>query len=253
VNIAATLRLLGKWIRRDFQIRFTQTLMGGVWAVIQPLALTAGFVFLLRGGGLAKTTVPYGAFVYTGMLLWSLFATGLSQGSLAIAGSMYLSSKARFPRVVAPVSGVFLAMFDFVIGAAVLPVFFVIQHVPARFEPVPFLAGLLGCLAFTASLSIVTSALIIFVRDIKLGLPLLIQVGVLVTPVAYSASQRPVLHELNQWSPIAVFVSGFRSAVMKVPGPSLADWGRGWGITVLVGAVGLLYFHAVEDRFADVA
>lgn len=253
MNVAATFRLQVKWIRRDFQIRFTQTLMGGLWAVIQPLALTAGFVFLLRGGGLSKTTVPYGTFVYTGMLLWSLFATGLTQGSLAIAGSMYLSSKARFPRVVAPVSGVMLAMFDFAIGVAALPIFFVIQHVPARFEPLPLLGGLIGCLAFTSALAISTSALIIFVRDVKLGLPLLIQVGVLLTPVAYSASQRPVLHVLNEWSPIAVFVTGFRSALMKVPGPTLGDWGRAWALTALVGLVSLLYFHAVEDRFADVA
>jgi lipopolysaccharide transport system permease protein len=253
VRIAAVLRLLSKWIRRDFQIRFTQTVMGSVWAVIQPLALTAGFVFLLRGGGLSKTTVPYGTFVYTGMLLWSLFATGLTQGSLAIAGSMYLSSKARFPRVVAPVSGVMLAMFDFVIGLAALPIFFVLQRVPVRIQPLPLIGGLVGCLAFTASLAIFASALIIFVRDIRLGLPLILQVGLLVTPVAYAANARPAFRVLNQWNPVAVYVNGFRSALMKIPGPTIADWGRGWAITLVAATLAVLYFRAVQDRFADVA
>jgi lipopolysaccharide transport system permease protein len=253
VRVVAVLRLLAKWIKRDFQIRFTQTVMGSVWAVIQPLALTAGFVFLLRGGGLSKTTVPYGTFVYTGMLLWSLFATGLTQGSLAIAGSMYLSSKARFPRVVAPVSGVMLAMFDFAIGVAALPIFFYIQKVPARFEPLPLLGGLVGCLLFTASLAIFASALIIFIRDIRLGLPLLLQVGLLVTPVAYAGTQRPAFRVLNRWNPLAVYVNGFRSALMKLPGPLLADWGRACTVTLVAGVLAILYFRAVQDRFADVA
>lgn len=252
-DTASTLRLLGKWIRRDFQIRFTQTLLGSVWAIIQPLALTAGFVFLLRGGSLSKTAVPYATFVYTGMLLWSLFATGLTQGSNAIANAMYLTSKARFPRVVAPISGTVLAMFDFVIGILALPLFFYLQKVPARFEPLPLLAGLIGCLAFTASLSIGSSALMIFIRDLRLGLPLLLQVGLLITPVAFAARERPVLRVITEWNPIAVFVSGFRSALMKLPGPTAADWGRAWIVTVVMAAVAVLYFHAVEDRFADVA
>lgn len=253
MRVVAVLRLLGKWIRRDFQIRFTQTVMGSVWAVIQPLALTAGFVTLLRGGGLSKTAIPYGTFVYTGMLLWSLFATGLTQGSAAIAGSMYISSKARFPRVVAPISGVFLAMFDFVIGVCALPVFFAIQHVPARFEPVPLFAGLIGCLAFTCAVSIASSALVIFVRDVRLGIPLLLQVGLLITPVAYASAQRPTFRALNRWNPVGIFVNGFRAALVHVPGPTGADWARAALLTVSAGALALLYFHAVSDRFADVA
>jgi homopolymeric O-antigen transport system permease protein len=166
---------------------------------------------------------------------------------------MYISSKAKFPRVVAPISGVFLAMFDFAIGVCALPIFFTIQHVPVRFQPIPLLGGLLGCLAFTCALSVAASALVIFVRDVRLGIPLLLQVGLLITPVAYASAQRPTFRALNRWNPVGVFVNGFRAALVHVPGPTGQDWLRALVLTVVAGVLAMLYFHAVDDRFADVA
>jgi ABC-type polysaccharide/polyol phosphate export permease len=250
MDIGATLHLLYEWTRRDFRIRYTQTLLGSLWAIIQPVALTAAFVFLFRRVAGIDAGVPYASFVFPGMLLWTLFSAGVVNANNAMLGSIGVAAKADYPRVVAPLSGALLPVVDLAAGLLLLPVLFLVQHPPARFAPLPFLAALLGALVLAAGLGTFLSALTIFVRDIRNVLPLVMQLGLLVTPVAYPADRLP---KWLSYNPVAVFVEGFRSSLLRQPGPTGARWLAASAVTAAVFVAGLAYFHTVESRFPDVA
>ena len=250
MNLSATLHLLVEWTRRDFRIRYTQTLLGSVWALIQPVALTAAFVFLFRKVADFDVGVPYASYVFPGMLLWSLFSTGVINANNAMMNSIYVASKANYPRVVAPLSGSLLPVVDTAAALLLLPVLFVIQRPPARFLPVPFLFAVIGTLLLAAGLGTLLSALTIFIRDIRNVLPLALQLALLVTPVAYPSSRLPSWLGVN---PMRTFVEGFRTSMIRVPGPGVGRWCVALLASLLTFGVGVGYFNRVENRFPDVA
>lgn len=246
----STAHLLMQWVRRDFRVKYTQTALGSFWALAQPIALTATFVILMHNIAGLKAGVPYASFVLPGMLVWTLFSGGVTGGVGAMASSMFIASKAHYPRVVAPISGALLPFVDVLAGLLLLPVLFVIQGTPARFAPLPFVLALLGTLTLSIGLSSMLSAMAIFVRDVRNVLPLLLQLLLLLTPVAFPASRLPHVLGLN---PMATFVEGFRSSMLPVNAPTVTEWLRSWAVAGLSLAIGIWYFHRVEHRFADVA
>jgi ABC-type polysaccharide/polyol phosphate export permease len=250
MNIAATLHLLFEWTRREFRIRYTQTLLGSVWALVQPIALTATFVFLFRRVANLDVGVPYASFVYPAMLVWSLFSAGVSQATTSMLVSMHIASKANYPRVVAPLSAVLLPLVDFAVGLLLLPVLYLVQHPGGRFEPLAFVASLTGAVLLSAGVGVLLSALTVFIRDIRNIVPLSLQLMLLVTPIAYPTSRLPKVLTLN---PVATFVEGFRSSLLHVQGPSATRWVTAYVFSALLFAVAVAYFHRVETRFPDVA
>jgi lipopolysaccharide transport system permease protein len=248
MDIGATLHLLFEWTRRDFRIRYTQTLLGSLWAIIQPIALTAAFVFLF--GHVARIDAVDASFVFPGMLIWTLFSAGVVNANNGMLNSIGIAAKANYPRVVAPLSGAILPIVDFGAGLLLLAALFLTQHPAARFAPLPFVGAVAGALLLAAGLGTFFSALTIFVRDIRNVLPLVMQLGLLVTPVAYPSDRLP--HWLS-FNPVAIYVEGFRSSLLRLPGPSAGRWLGAFAVTVVVFAGGLVYFHRVESRFPDVA
>ena len=250
MNLAATAYLLLEWTRRDFRIRYTQTLLGSMWAIVQPVALTAAFVFLFRSVAKIDVGIPYASFVYPGMLVWTLFSVGVSNANNAMLGSMHVASKANYPRVVAPLSGALLPVVDFFAGLALLPFLFLAQSPPARFAPLPFLLGIVGVLLMSSGVGTFLAALTVFLRDIRNVVPLMMQLLVLVTPVGYASRRLP---DWLAHNPMGTFVEGFRSSVLKVPGPSAQRWAVSLSVAAVLFVFGLWYFHRVERRFPDVA
>ena len=246
----AELALLREWVRRDFRIRYTQTSMGALWAFLQPVALTVTFVFLFQHVAKIEAPVPYASFVLPAMLVWTLFSVGVSNGASAMTNSMYVATKASYPRVVAPLSAALLALVDLVGGLILLPILFFVEDAPVRLQLLPCLGATLGCLMISAGVGSLLSALSIFIRDLRNLVPLGLQLLLLLTPVAYPVSRLPAALRGN---PLATFVNGFRSGLLDVPGPSAAEWIRSLLIALAVLATGLWYFHRVEKRFADVA
>lgn len=247
----AFLNLLSEWVRRDFRVRYTQTLLGSFWAIFQPVAFTAAFVFLFRSIAPIGVGVDYAVFAYTGMLLWIVFSNGLTMATNAMGNSMYIATKAAYPRVVAPISGAMLSLVDFGIGLLLWPLLLLSRDTTPSVSPGPVVLAIIGTLAFTAGLGTMLSALTIFVRDIKTGLPLVLPVALIATPVAYPVDRVP--RAIADWNPIATFVTGFRSGLLGLAPPDGTAWLRATVVTVATLAVGFAYFRAVESRFSDVA
>ena len=250
MNLTATGYLLFEWTRRDFRIRYTQTLLGSMWAIIQPVALTAAFVFAFRRVAGIDVGIPYASFVFPGMLIWQLFSAGVSNANNAMLGSMHVASKANYPRVVAPLAGALLPAVDFAAGLALVPFLFLMQSPPLRFAPLTFLLAIAGALLLSCGIGTFVAAVTVFLRDMRNVVPLGMQLALLATPVGYQSERLPGWLRHN---PMATFVEGFRASILDVPGPSATRWVTSFSIAAGMFAFGMWYFHRVERRFPDVA
>jgi len=246
----SALRLLPFWVRRDVVSRYSQTLGGWAWAVAQPVAYTAGLVFLVRrvGGGTGMG-LPYPAFVYPATVVWFLFANSTIGAVNGLAASMPIAAKVAFPRLVPAVSGSLTPVIDFGVGTALIPLVLRAQGVTGWPRPGYFLASI-GVVTLAVGMGALLGAAAVFIRDVRNVLPFVLQIALLATPVAYGAEQLP---GWLAWSPMATFIAGARSSVLGISGPALNEWMVAFGLTAAVLATGLWYASSVAHRFADVS
>lgn len=241
-------------VKRDYTIKYKQTVLGGLWAVIQPFFLMV--VFSLFFGQLAKIPsdgVPYPIFNFTAMVAWTYFSNAINTSSNSIVGAGSLISKVYFPRIFIPLTPVIAGLVDFFIAFIVLLGMMLYYHI---FPSIMIIAlpGLILLMIFTASgVGMVLSALSAKFRDIRYIIPFLIQFWMFATPIVYPASMIPqkyrIIYALN---PMTGIIEGFRSALLgrnSFPSDMVA-------ISVVVSTVifliGVAYFKQVERFFADV-
>ena len=243
------------WIltERDVKVRYKQTALGFLWAIIQPVMLMVVFsIFFGRLAGMPADGLPYPIFVYAGLLPWTFFATSVSSASGSLITSSALVSKVYFPRLVIPIASAGAALVDFAIAACVLLAMMLWLGVgwSVNLLMAPLLVA--GALLVALGVGILLSALIVSYRDFRYVVPFMIQFWMFATPVVYPASLVP-----SDWrwllflNPMTGLIEGFRSAFLARP----FDWGSiglsfAVAIVLLIGAIA--YFERAERRFADV-
>src|SRR6266513_355488 len=115
---------------RDVLVRYKQTVIGVLWAVLRPLLTTVVFVFVFsRIAKLPSEGVPYPVFVFAAMLPWQLFSTSLAEGSNSLIGNANLISKIYFPRLIIPASAVIVSFVDFAVSLGLLFLLMIYYHV----------------------------------------------------------------------------------------------------------------------------
>ena len=240
--------------KRDIKVRYKQTVLGGLWAVIQP-AFTM-LVFTLFFGRLAKMPsdgLPYPIFVYAGLLPWTYFANAVSASGNSLVGSANLITKVYFPRIVVPASAALAGLLDFFIALFVLAALMIwYQFLPgAGILLFPFLVALSFLCAVGVGLWL--SALNVQYRDIRYAIPFLIQVWMFMSPVIYPVS---LVHGRYQWllalNPMGGVIHAYRASLL---GHQPIDWGLLALSTLIILALflgGLYYFRRMEKVFADV-
>jgi lipopolysaccharide transport system permease protein len=246
--------LLYFFVWRDIKVRYKQTVIGAAWAILQPVLTMV--VFSLFFGKLAKIPsggVPYPIFYYCALLPWMYFAAAMQTSTNVVVEQQRVITKVYFPRVVLPISSVLSGLLDFAISFAVFAVMMVFYHIvptkAAIWLPVFTLLAI-----FTAlGVGLWLSALNALYRDVRYVLPFLVQFWMFASPVAYPSSLVPAkwrwLYGLN---PMAGVIEGFRWALTghgQPPGALMAASSVGVGLLVLGG---LVYYHAVEGKIADV-
>jgi lipopolysaccharide transport system permease protein len=240
--------------KRDIKVRYKQTVLGGLWAVIQP-AFTM-LVFTLFFGRLAKMPsdgLPYPIFVYAGLLPWTYFANAVSASGNSLVGSSNLITKVYFPRIVVPASAALAGLLDFFIALFVFAALMIwYQFLPGpAFLVFPFLVALTFLCAVGVGLWL--SALNVQYRDIRYAIPFLIQVWMFISPVIYPVS---LVQGNYQWllalNPMGGVIHAYRAALL---GHQPIDWGLLGLSTLIILALflgGLYYFRRMEKVFADV-
>ncbi len=243
---------------RDILVRYKQTLLGGAWALLQPVLQMLIFNVLFGDiAGLSSGGVPRPLFTYAGLLPWNLFSTSMSDAGRSLVTNRNMITKVYFPRIIVPLSSVLSGVVDFLVA------FLLLAAMMAYYGVVPT-SGVWG-LPLYLLLSLVTAlgvglwlaALNVHYRDIRYIIPFLTQFWMLATPIAYEASEifsrLPAGWEwLYALNPMVGVVEGFRSALVGTPIYSLDML---W-ISILTSLVllfsGLIYFRRMERTFADV-
>ena len=245
--------LLWSLALRDIKVRYRQTLLGVAWAVLQPLAFMFTFTLVFaKFGKISSDGAPYALFSYTGLVPWTFFTTGLTLAVNSIAANINLVKKVYFPREVFPLGVVIGCLVDFLIASALVGVLMAIYHVPVNLQLV-WLPWLIAVeVAFLAAVALIVSALNVFYRDIKYIVPLVVQLGLFVTPVIYSVSKVPAF--LMPWymlNPMAVVIDGIRRVILHGQPPEFASLLVTTGLVVVLSVAAFAYFKRVEVKFAD--
>ncbi|MEA2827779.1 MAG: type transport system permease protein [Actinomycetota bacterium] len=241
---------------RDLRARYKQAVLGLAWAVVTPFVLMVAFTLFFRPAAHVETNgVPYPLFAYLGLLPWTFFSTSVSKGGLSLTDNVALLNKIYCPREVFPLAALIVAGFDTVVSLIGLAVVFVATGFMPKATSVWVPLLLVVQLAFTAGVTLAVSSILVYVRDLKHALTILLQVGLFATPVAYgidriSRSTRLLYSTLN---PLAPVIEGYRRAVLygKPPEWTMLLAGVGTSTVVLLG--GYYLFKKLEAGIADVA
>jgi homopolymeric O-antigen transport system permease protein len=240
-------------VRIQFKLRYRQSFVGWFWAVLPPLA-TLGVAILVfhNVAGVDSGKTSYAIFTMAAVIPWTFFANSLTLGAPAIGGAQQAVTRLPFPRAALPLSMVGLSLLDLVVSALIFLVFALVSGVglPAAALWFPILVLIL--IIFTSGIVLLTSALNVFARDVRLAVPLLVQLWLFITPVMYPLSVVP--RWLRPWylaNPMTGLVESFRQTLVFGHAPSLQLL-----VLALLGAVGAFlvgwwYFGATESRFAD--
>lgn len=246
---------------RDIKVRYKQTALGALWALIQPIAFTVvGMVIFGKVAGAGTDGVtPAFLFYLASQLPWMLFNTGLQASSMSLVNAQNMIKKIYFPRLVLPTSAVMVTLIDAFILFSLLT--FVIAALPfipgidSHVLPIQALLLPVAVLwAFLAALSIglPLAALNVEFRDVRYVLPFVTQFMIFAAPVFWPVSAIP-----EQWRlfygliPCAGPIEFFRWCLLDTPAhPEV--WLVGLVSTVVCLIAGLFYFRRMEDSFADV-
>lgn len=241
-------------VTRDIKVKYKQTVLGGLWAVIRPFFLMV--VFTLFFGKLAKIPsdgIPYPIFSYTAMVAWTYFATSVADSANSLIGEANLISKVYFPRVIVPLSPVLAGLLDFGIAFAVLiGMMFYYQLYPNAM--IVFLPVLVLMMVLTASgVGMFLAALNAKYRDIRYTIPFLIQLWMFASPVVYPASLVPAQYRLlYAVNPMVGVIEGFRAALLGTVAFPAAIVAVSALVSAALFVFGLFYFKQMERFFADV-
>lgn len=245
--------LLGFLIWRDIKVRYKQTLLGGLWAILQPfLTMLLFSLFFGRLARIPSDGLPYPLFCYTALVPWSFFANGLTQSSNSLVGSANLITKVYFPRLAIPLATILAGVIDFALALVVLLGMIGWYGIRPTWQVVwiPLFLGL--ALVTSLGVGLWLSALNVQFRDVRYVVPFLAQFWMLATPIAYPSSLlREPWRTLYGINPMAGVVEGFRWALLGVSGRTGALWWVSAGAAILLLVSGAFYFRRMEKSFAD--
>ena len=246
--------LLGFLAWRDVVVRYKQTYIGAGWAFIRPFVTMVVFTVVFgRIAGLPSEGVPYPILTFTALLPWQFFATAFAETAQSIVGNSYMITKIYFPRLILPITSMAVAFVDFLVSFVFLAGLMLYYRVPPspRLVALPLFTLLL--VAFTAGLGLWFAALYVRFRDLRHLIPFITQLGLFVSPVAFSSSIVPerwrALYSLN---PMVSVIDGFRWSILgtaPLHGPSVII---GVVLSVFLVVTGVYFFKQTERVFADV-
>jgi ABC-2 type transport system permease protein/lipopolysaccharide transport system permease protein len=212
-------------------------------------------VFVRRVADVDTGDVPYPLFAYLGLLPWTFFSTSLSAGGQSLVTNSSLLNKIYCPREVFPLSSVIVAGVDTIISTAILGVLFVVFTFAPKLTSLWIPVLLLIQLGFTIAVTFIVSGVLVYLRDLRQALPLLLQFGLFATPVAWGIDVVPssvqVLYSI--FNPLAPVIDGYRRTILFDQAPQWDLVLPAAASTTVLLVVGYVLFKRLETGFADAA
>jgi lipopolysaccharide transport system permease protein len=239
---------------RDIKIRYRQTALGAVWAVVQPLLTALVFTVLFgRVGKLPSDGMPYALFSYTALLAWIYVSSSVSIASASLVGNSELIRKVYFPRAIIPAASVLVPLVDMAIAVMILLGMMVYYRIRPSLELLLWPVIMFELVALTLGIGLILAAVNVKYRDVKHALPFAIQLWLFLSPIIYPVSMIP--RRFRMWlalNPLTGIVEALRASVSPAKQLNWHLLGISAGITLILFVAGVAYFRRTERAFADI-
>lgn len=251
------------FVKRNFVSMYKQTVLGPLWAIIQPLLTTVVFTLVFGNiAGLAADGVPSFIFYLSGTILWTYFNQCLTQTANTFVANRQTLGKVYFPRLVMPISTVLSNLISLAIQFAFMVIFLIYYvitdqgcHPNLYILMTPLIILQLALLSLGCG--IIISALTTKYRDLAMLVTFGTQLWMYASPIAYDMSGMAVFapggkyHTLFMLNPITPIVNLFRYAYLGLGNMEWIFYGISWLITLVVLFIGIILFSKVEKTFMD--
>jgi lipopolysaccharide transport system permease protein len=242
---------------RDIKVKYKQTVLGFAWAVLQPLFMMLLFSYFFgRTLKVPSDNIPYPVFVFSGLLLWNIFSSGLTNAGNSMVTNANIIKKIYFPRLIIPLSSVLAALFDFLMAMIIFIA--ILFYYQVAFSALKFLiyfpVSILLTVMATFGAGTFLAALNVKYRDFRYIIPFMVQALLFITPVIYPVS---ILH--NEWAKFFMSINPMTGAIVLFRA-IFTGQAPEWNVVmtgVLSAAIlmicGIFYFRKTEAYFADLA
>ena len=245
--------LLWVWSLREIRVRYKQSVLGGIWAILQPFSSMLIFTFIF--GFIVKMPtdgIPYPVFFYSALLPWTFFSSSISFAVPSLISNINLVTKIYFPREILPIGAVAAAFLDFVIASLLYVVLLIIYKVPIQITILWLPVLLVMQILLTFGVSFLGAALIVSYRDIRFIIPLGLQLWMYLSPVVYPFSLVPERFKfLYMLNPMAGIIDSYRRILLGLT-PQWEYLMVEQAIILFLFAFGYLFFKRKEASFADI-
>ncbi|MDX2172384.1 MAG: ABC transporter permease [Bacteroidota bacterium] len=242
---------------RDIKVKYKQTVLGFLWAVLQPLAMALLFSFFI-GKAITNYTnmqTPYVVFALSGLVLWGIFSSGISNAGNSMVSNANIIKKIYFPRLIIPISAVLVGVFDFFMAFIIFIIFCLFNHVTFCWQAIIYFPlGVVLTSIATFGIGTFLAALNVKYRDFRYIIPFLVQFLLFLTPVIYpiTITSNIYLKTLMALNPMTAPLDIFRAGIgvghinLMLDGISILS-------SLILFLIGLVYFRKTEAYFADLA
>ncbi len=246
--------LLAVFVWREFTIRYRYSIVGVLWAVIQPLSMmllfTLVFSYVLK---VQLSEFPYAIFFYSGLLPWTFFSTSLNYAIPSLTNYYGLITKIYFPREILPLSGIAVAVFDHAISLVLFAFFLWFYHVPVTMNSLWYIPLFVLLFFFTLAVSLVLSSLNVYYRDVKLATAFLIQLWFFASPVMYSIDKLSIEVKFVLFlNPVTFIIESMRRCLLENRPVVVWQFLLVSVIIALFFSLAYRFFIKTERAFADV-
>lgn len=261
-NLGGDLRKL--WQYRDLlhtlslhrvKVRYKQSVLGIVWALLQPLSmmLIFTFIFSIIARMSPEGAPSYAIFVYAALLPWNYFSSAVGNATNSLVSHSQFVTKVYFPREILPVTYVIAALFDFLVASTLLVALMIYYQVRPTANALYVLPIMLILTAFALAMSFFFSATQVRIRDVGVAVPLLLQLWMFATPIIYPLSAVPQrLRPIYVLNPMVGVIENFREVILRGGPPDFRSLLVSAVVSIVLLFASYIYFKHVEATMADV-
>lgn len=240
---------------RDLKVRYKQTFIGASWAIIQPFVSMVVFtLFFNKVAGIESGGVPYPIFSFTALLFWSYFSGTLTAVSNSLLANQAIVTKVYFPRIMIPFASTILGLVDFFFAGIIFAGMLVYYGItPGLSGILLIIPMLLLTLVSALGFGCVFAALNVRYRDVRAGVPFLLQLGLYLTPIIYPVQEVPQKFRwLLDFNPMATVINTMRASFLGQGTVSYKSIAISSAVAIVFLILGILFFNRAEREFADI-
>lgn len=242
------------YVWRQFNIRYRQSIIGALWAIIQPFSMMLLFTFIFTY--IFKFQIsgyPRPVFFYAGLLPWTFFSSSVNYSISSLTGNYSLITKIYFPREILPLSGIAIAFLDYIIASLIYIPMLLMFKIHITLYALWIIPLLVLLFFFTTAVSLFLSSLNVYYRDVKLATGFLIQLLFFASPILYSIDDLSMkLKLILFFNPLTFIIENMRRCILEGRGVILWQFVFVSIIIAIFYSLSYRFFTKTERDFADV-